>query len=69
MTVSPYVGAGVGLTRIKIFGKASIRPAYQLKAGLDYSVNESVNMYVGYRHFGAFGTDHELKANLFYWGK
>ncbi|MDG7057165.1 MAG: P44/Msp2 family outer membrane protein [Wolbachia endosymbiont of Penenirmus auritus] len=61
---SPYVGAGIGLTRMKIFGEASIRPAYQLKAGLDYSINESVNMHVGYRHFGAFGTDHELKANL-----
>ncbi|MDR1139782.1 MAG: P44/Msp2 family outer membrane protein [Rickettsiales bacterium] len=61
---SPYVGAGVGLTRMKMFGEASIRPAYQLKAGLDYSVNENVNMHVGYRHFGAFGTDHKLKANV-----
>ncbi|WP_255586061.1 P44/Msp2 family outer membrane protein [Wolbachia endosymbiont of Mansonella perstans] len=60
---SPYVGAGVGLTRMKIFGEASKRPAYQLKAGLDYSINKSVNMHVGYRHFGAFGTDHELKAS------
>ncbi|MGL9702471.1 MAG: P44/Msp2 family outer membrane protein [Wolbachia sp.] len=61
---SPYVGAGVGLTRMRIFGEASIKPAYQLKAGLDYSINESVNMHVGYRHFGAFGTSHELKADL-----
>ncbi|MDR0288825.1 MAG: P44/Msp2 family outer membrane protein [Rickettsiales bacterium] len=59
---SPYIGAGVGLIRMKIFGEASIRPAYQLKAGLDYSINESVNMHVGYRHFGAFGANHELKA-------
>lgn len=59
---SPYVGAVVGLTRMKIFGEASIRPAYQLKNGLDYSINESVNMHVGYRHFGAFGKDHKLKA-------
>jgi hypothetical protein len=44
---SSYVEAGVGLTRMKMFGEASIRPAYQLKAGLDYSINENVNMRVG----------------------
>ncbi|WP_410541849.1 P44/Msp2 family outer membrane protein [Wolbachia endosymbiont (group E) of Neria commutata] len=33
---SPYVGAGVGLSRIKMFDSPSIRPAYQLKAGLNF---------------------------------
>jgi opacity protein-like surface antigen len=57
---SPYVGVGVGLTRMTIFEKASIRPAYQLKAGLDYRLTEDTHLHVGYRHFGAAGADIEL---------
>jgi opacity protein-like surface antigen len=60
---SPYVGAGVGATRMKMFGAASIRPAYQLRAGLDYSINENVNMHVGYRHFGVIGGDFKLNTD------
>jgi len=59
---SPYVGAGVGATRIKMFDTTSIRPAYQVKAGLDYRVNEDVNMHIGYRHFGVIGSSFDLKA-------
>lgn len=52
---SPYVGAGIGGTRIKMFEKTSIRPAYQLKAGLNYQVNKDTDIYIGYRHFGVIG--------------
>ncbi|WP_264707227.1 P44/Msp2 family outer membrane protein [Wolbachia endosymbiont (group A) of Acrocera orbiculus] len=52
---SPYVGVGVGATRMTMFEKSSIRPAGQLKAGLDYHINEDVNMHIGYRGFGAIG--------------
>lgn len=57
---SPYVGIGVGATRMTMFEKSSIRPAGQLKAGLDYHINEDVNMHIGYRGFGAIGSS-ELK--------
>ncbi|WCR57536.1 P44/Msp2 family outer membrane protein [Wolbachia endosymbiont of Ctenocephalides felis wCfeJ] len=60
---SPYVGAGVGATRMKMFGQTSIRPAYQLRAGLDYSINENVNMHIGYRHFGVIGGNLKLDTN------
>lgn len=53
---SPYVGIGVGATRMTMFEKSSIRPAGQLKAGLDYRINEDVNMHIGYRGFGAIGS-------------
>ena len=59
---SPYAGVGVGVTRMKMFEKASIRPAYQLKFGLDYSITEDTNIHIGYRHFGAIGSDIKLKA-------
>ena len=59
---SPYVGAGAGLTKMKMFEKASIRPAYQLKAGLDYRLSEDAHVHVGYRYFGAVGTDIKLTA-------
>lgn len=49
---SPYVGAGVGLTRIEMYEKASIGLAYQLKAGVNYRMTEDTDIYVGYRHFG-----------------
>ncbi len=47
---------------MKIFGEASIRPAGQLKAGLDYTVNENVNMHIGYRGFGALGSNFNFNA-------
>ncbi len=61
---SPYIGAGTGLTRMKMFGKTLIGPAYQLKAGLDYRISKDVNMRVGYRHFGTFGKGYKLKVDL-----
>ncbi|MDR2831502.1 MAG: P44/Msp2 family outer membrane protein [Rickettsiales bacterium] len=60
---SPYVGAGIGATRMTMFEKTSIRPAGQLKAGLDYRINEDVNMHIGYRGFGVIGNDLKLTAN------
>ena len=60
---SPYVGVGAGATRIKIWEQASIRPAYQLKAGFSYSLTPDTYVHVGYRHFGAIGTNLKLKAN------
>lgn len=53
---SPYVGIGVGATRMIMFEKSSIRPAGQLKAGIDYRINEGVNMHIGYRGFGVIGS-------------
>lgn len=62
---SPYVGIGIGGTRMKMFEKAQIRPAYQLKAGLDFQITEGVNMYIGYRHFGALSNYLTLEAEKF----
>ncbi|WP_349967317.1 P44/Msp2 family outer membrane protein [Wolbachia endosymbiont of Armadillidium arcangelii] len=53
---SPYVGIGIGGTRMTMFEKTSIRPAGQFKAGLDYRINEDVNMHIGYRGFGVIGS-------------
>lgn len=53
---SPYVGIGVGGTKMTMFEKSSIRPAGQLKAGFDYHINEDVNMHIGYRGFGVIGS-------------
>ncbi len=61
---SPYVGAGIGGTRIKMFEKTSIRPAYQLKAGLNYQVNKDTDIYIGYRHFGVIGGNFDKFATL-----
>ncbi|WP_264723469.1 P44/Msp2 family outer membrane protein [Wolbachia endosymbiont (group A) of Sphecodes monilicornis] len=63
---SPYVGVGVGATRMTMFEKSSIRPAGQLKAGLDYRINEDVNMHIGYRGFGAIGSS-EYKLETLKW--
>ncbi|MDR0772923.1 MAG: P44/Msp2 family outer membrane protein [Wolbachia pipientis] len=63
---SPYVGVGVGATRITMFEKSSIRPAGQLKAGFDYRINEDVNMHIGYRGFGAIGSS-EYKLETLKW--
>ncbi len=63
---SPYVGVGVGATRMTMFEKSSIRPAGQLKAGLDYRINEDVNMHIGYRGFGAIGSS-EYKLDTLKW--
>ncbi len=62
---SPYVGIGVGGTRMKMFEKAQIRPAYQLKAGLDFQITEGVNMHIGYRHFGALSNYLTREAERF----
>jgi Surface antigen. len=35
---SPYVGIGIGATKMTMFEKSSIRPAGQLKAGFDYHI-------------------------------
>lgn len=63
---SPYVGVGVGATRMTMFEKSSTRPAGQLKAGLDYRINEDVNMHIGYRGFGAIGSS-EYKLDTLKW--
>ncbi len=63
---SPYVGVGVGATRMTMFEKSSISPAGQLKAGLDYRINEDVNMHIGYRGFGAIGSS-EYKLDTLKW--
>ncbi|GBM25114.1 hypothetical protein AVEN_96682-1 [Araneus ventricosus] len=39
-----------------MFEKSLIRPAGQLKAGLDYGINDDVNMHIGYRGFCAIGS-------------
>lgn len=49
-----------------MFEKSSIRPAGQLKAGLDYRINEDVNMHIGYRGFGAIGGS-EYKLDTLKW--
>ncbi|KLT23156.1 surface protein B [Wolbachia endosymbiont of Armadillidium vulgare str. wVulC] len=67
LSFSPYFGIGVGGTRMTMFEKTSIRPAGQFKAGLDYRINEDVNIHIGYRGFGVIGssdyTPKTLKLN------
>jgi opacity protein-like surface antigen len=62
---SPYIGIGIGATRITMFEKSSIRPAGQLKAGFDYRINEDVNMPIGYRYFGVWNDSVKLQAEEF----
>jgi hypothetical protein len=62
---SPYVGIGIGATKITMFEKSSIRPAGQLKAGFDYRINEDVNMHIGYRGFGVWNDSVKLQAEEF----
>ncbi|MBC6686402.1 P44/Msp2 family outer membrane protein [Wolbachia pipientis] len=59
---SPYIGIGIGATRMTMFEKPSIRPAGQLKAGFDYRINEDVNMHIGYRGFGVMGNNFIFQA-------
>lgn len=54
-TSLPYFGAGIGFSKIKIFERDSVRPAYQLKAGINHNINSNMSMYLGYRHFGVIG--------------
>ncbi|MBV0899285.1 MAG: P44/Msp2 family outer membrane protein [Wolbachia endosymbiont of Fragariocoptes setiger] len=54
-TSLPYFGAGIGFSKIKIFERDSVRPAYQLKAGVNHNINSNMSMYLGYRHFGVIG--------------
>lgn len=59
---SPYIGAGIGATRMKMFEEASIAPAYQLKAGLNHRIAEDVYINVGYKHFGVVGNNFDFKT-------
>ncbi|MBV0899782.1 MAG: P44/Msp2 family outer membrane protein [Wolbachia endosymbiont of Fragariocoptes setiger] len=43
---SPYVGAGIGVTRTEIFEKESIGLGYQLKAGVNYRMTEDTDMFM-----------------------
>lgn len=61
---SPYIGAGVGATKMKMFGKTSVGLAYQLKTGLDYYLNKYISMRVGYRYFGAVVGNLKFKTVL-----
>ncbi|MDR3132128.1 MAG: P44/Msp2 family outer membrane protein [Rickettsiales bacterium] len=61
---SPYIGAGVGVTKMKMFGKTSAGLAYQLKTGLDYYLNKYISMRVGYRYFGAVVGNLKFKTVL-----
>lgn len=64
LSFSPYVGIGVGGTRMTMFEKSSIRPAGQLKAGFDYRINEDINMHIGYRGFGVLGINVDFEAEV-----
>lgn len=60
---APYIGAGIGGTRMEMFGEALIRPAYQLRVGLNYRMTEGADIHMGYRHFGVVGGTLELTAD------
>ncbi|WP_255419706.1 P44/Msp2 family outer membrane protein [Wolbachia endosymbiont of Dipetalonema caudispina] len=65
VSFSPYIGIGLGLSRMKMLGMVStVGPAYQLKADFVHHISKDVNMHVGYRHFSAFGKSYKLKVNL-----
>ncbi len=53
---SPYIGLGIGGTRIKVYEKSSIKPAYQIKVGLNYCITKDTDLYIGYKHFGVIGS-------------
>ncbi|WP_339046362.1 P44/Msp2 family outer membrane protein [Candidatus Mesenet endosymbiont of Agriotes lineatus] len=52
--IVPYVGGGLGLTKIKFLGKSYYAPAYQLKLGAQYTFTEKAQIFVGLRRFGIF---------------
>ncbi len=59
---SPYIGWGIGGTKIKVYEKPSIRPAYQIKAGLNYRITRDTDLYIGYKHFGVIGSHGDFEV-------
>jgi len=55
--VTPYVGAGVGVSRTTFVGNSHYKLAYQAKAGVSYAVTPEIKVYGGYRYFGMYGTE------------
>lgn len=61
--VVPYVGAGVGLSKVDFVGKKHYKLAYQAKAGVSYAVTPEIKLYGGYRYFGMYNNEF-VKVNL-----
>lgn len=57
--LAPYVGGGLGLTKVKFLGKSHYTPAYQLKLGAQYTFTEKAQMFAGFRYFGIFNDEFE----------
>ncbi|VVC35272.1 Outer membrane protein/outer membrane enzyme PagP, beta-barrel,Surface antigen msp4 [Cinara cedri] len=55
--VTPYVGAGVGVSRTTFVGNSHYKLAYQAKAGVSYAVTPEIKVYGGYRYFGMYGAE------------
>lgn len=50
----PYIGGGLGVTKVKFLEKSNYTPAYQLKLGASYKLAEQVEISAGIRYFGIF---------------
>ncbi|WP_333023409.1 P44/Msp2 family outer membrane protein [Wolbachia endosymbiont of Pentidionis agamae] len=55
----PYVGGGVGVTRVEFLGTKSFKPAYQGKAGVSYAFDSGIKVFAGARYFGIFGDEYK----------
>lgn len=67
MPVTPYVGAGLGLSRVSFAGNNYWKPTLQLKGGVSYAVTPEIKVYGGYRGFlvysNEFGDVNMTKTN------
>ncbi|WP_168463929.1 P44/Msp2 family outer membrane protein [Wolbachia endosymbiont of Ctenocephalides felis wCfeT] len=59
MQLVPYVGIGVGLSKIKFLGKTKYAPAYQAKLGVNYLLTEQTQAFAGLRYFGILDDEFE----------
>ncbi|QCB61717.1 P44/Msp2 family outer membrane protein [Wolbachia endosymbiont of Brugia malayi] len=62
---SSYVGTRIGATKMKIFRKASVELAYQLKVGINYCINKHINICIRYRCFSAVVNNLKFETALF----
>ncbi|XGA08025.1 MAG: P44/Msp2 family outer membrane protein [Wolbachia endosymbiont of Xenopsylla cheopis] len=53
----PYVGGGLGFTKVKFLGKSHYAPAYQLKLGAQYTLTKKAQIFAGLRYFGIFNDE------------
>ncbi|OEY86446.1 hypothetical protein BIY23_03970 [Wolbachia pipientis] len=57
-----YAGCGLGGTMIKMYEKSSLRPAGQIKVGLNYRITQDTDLHIGYRYFHVMGNSSKFET-------